>query len=71
MTFFIYKSHIYACHHNKTLMKLDIGTEFYTKIDFHNIDFQKKMVFCQIVWKQCYFAKYFENKWYFAIFPLE
>ena len=70
MTFFIYKSHIYACHHNKTLMKLDIGTKFYTKIDFHNIEFQKNGILPNCL-EQCYFAKYFENKWYFAIFPLE
>ena len=42
---FLHKSHINACHHGKTHMKLNIGNiKFYTELDFHNIKFQKSVI---------------------------
>lgn len=46
VAFFINKSHINACRDGKTHMKLNIGNiKFYTELDFHNIKFQKSVIF--------------------------
>ena len=42
MAIFIQKNHINTCHHGKTHMEFNIGNiEFYTKLDFQIIEFQK------------------------------